>query len=153
MERRVQAAVLLGVAIDAAEAEVMRAWRVAIKAAHPDAGGDAEQFAEATDARDVLLEPMPIEAAEPKPEVAATAARATRPELGPMRFGLLVVTPPLAAAVVVVAYVLSPGLGVAVLAVYVSGVVAHAVYVAAGQPPLWRMLRPWRTYKRGGDGQ
>lgn len=140
MERRAEAAALLGVGVDADEAEVMHAWRVTIKTAHPDAGGDTEQFAAATTARDVLLEPLPIEAAAPKPEV-GTAERAVRPELGPLRVGLLVFTPPLAAAVVIVAYVLSPGVGIAVLTVYVAGVVAHAVYVATGQPPLWRVLR------------
>lgn len=139
MERRVEAAALLGVAFDAAEAEIMRAWRLASREAHPDHGGSEDAFQEVTDARDVLLEPLPIEAAAPKPEVAA--ARVVRPELGPLRVGLLVFTPPLACAVVIVAYVLAPGVGIALVTIYVAGVVAHAVYTATGHPPLWRWMR------------
>jgi hypothetical protein len=140
MERRVNAAALLGVTIDAAAEEVERAFRLAAKAAHPDLGGSDEAMRAVIDAQETLLEPLPLEAAAPRPEVAATE-RATRPELGPLRVGLMVFTPPLAAAVVIVAYVLAPGVGIALIAFYIVGLVGHAVYVAVGQPSLWRMLK------------
>jgi hypothetical protein len=140
MERRVAAAVVLGVAIDATEEEIKRAYLRAVKVAHPDAGGSEEAFQELTEAVETLAEPLPLEAAAPKPEV-APAPRSTRPELGPLRVGLMVFTPPLAAAVVIVAYVLAPGVGIALIVFYVVGLVGHVVYVAAGQPSLWRLLR------------
>lgn len=144
MERRVDAAALLGVAVDATEEEVKRAYLRAVKVAHPDVGGSDEAMCALTEAAETLAEPLPIEAAAPVSEVAA-AARETRPELGPIRMGLLVFTPPLAAAVVIVAYVLAPGVGIALIAIYVVGVVAHAVFVATGQPSLWRLLKRSRT--------
>jgi hypothetical protein len=140
MERRADAAELLGVAVDADVEDVKRAFRLAAKVAHPDLGGTDEAMQALTGARDTLLEPLPIEAAAPRPEVVAEP-RATRPELGPLRVGLMVFTPPLAAAVVIVAYVLAPGVGIALIAFYVVGLVGHAVYVAAGHPSLWRMLK------------
>jgi hypothetical protein len=143
MERRVDAAALLGVAIDATEDEVRRAYLRAVKVAHPDVGGSDEAMCALTEAAETLAEPLPLEAAAPVAEVAA--ARETRPELGPIRVGLMVFTPPLAAAVVIVAYVLAPGVGIALIAFYVVGLVGHAVYVAAGQPSLWRMLRTGRS--------
>lgn len=49
---------LLGVRRDATADEVRRAYRQAVKGAHPDAGGDAERFRRLGEARDTLTEPL-----------------------------------------------------------------------------------------------
>jgi hypothetical protein len=49
------AARLLGVGPDASGAAIRAAWRGAMKAAHPDAGGDAARAQALTAARDTLL--------------------------------------------------------------------------------------------------
>lgn len=56
---RATAAALLGVAPDADPDEVRRAYRVWVRIAHPDAGGDPEHFARVSQARSVLLEAAP----------------------------------------------------------------------------------------------
>ncbi len=53
---RMQAAVLLGVTVDADSEQVRRAWRAWARLAHPDHGGDREFFDRLRIARDVLLD-------------------------------------------------------------------------------------------------
>jgi hypothetical protein len=48
-------AVRLGVAFEASRDEVIEAFRVKAKAAHPDAGGDPEEFRRLLEAREALL--------------------------------------------------------------------------------------------------
>ena len=48
-------AVRLGVALEASRDEVIEAFRVKVKAAHPDAGGDPEEFRRLLEARETLL--------------------------------------------------------------------------------------------------
>jgi hypothetical protein len=48
-------AVRLGVALEASRDEVIEAFRVKAKAAHPDAGGDPEEFRRLLEAREALL--------------------------------------------------------------------------------------------------
>jgi len=55
---RAAAAALLGVDADADPDEVRRAYRVWVRIAHPDAGGDPEHFARVGEARRVLLQPV-----------------------------------------------------------------------------------------------
>ncbi|WP_313612565.1 J domain-containing protein [Agrobacterium sp.] len=50
--------VLLGVARDADEAAVKAAYRKLVKNAHPDSGGDAEQFSNLQKAYDLLKDPV-----------------------------------------------------------------------------------------------
>ena len=54
MTRR-QAALLLGVDVHATPTQVNHAWRVWVKLAHPDAGGDRAHFEELAQARALLL--------------------------------------------------------------------------------------------------
>ena len=56
---REEAAALLGLAPRATPDEVRRAWRMWARAAHPDAGGDADHFARLEAARRTLLQPAP----------------------------------------------------------------------------------------------
>jgi curved DNA-binding protein CbpA len=49
---------MLGLARDAAEAAIREAWRKAAKTAHPDSGGDTEQFARLQAAYDLLRDPV-----------------------------------------------------------------------------------------------
>lgn len=63
---RNEAAALLGVAADADVDAVKRAWRVWARLAHPDAGGDPENFARLDEARRILLRP-PLKSFEPAP--------------------------------------------------------------------------------------
>ncbi|KVK68115.1 hypothetical protein L905_15425, partial [Agrobacterium sp. TS43] len=50
--------VLLGVERDADEAAIKSAYRKVAKAAHPDSGGDAEQFARLQTAYELLKDPV-----------------------------------------------------------------------------------------------
>lgn len=63
---RNEAAALLGVAADADVDAVKRAWRVWARLAHPDAGGDPENFARLDEARRILLRPR-LKSFEPAP--------------------------------------------------------------------------------------
>jgi hypothetical protein len=54
-----EAAALLGVPVDASVDAIKRAWRVWARLAHPDAGGDPENFARLDEARRILLRPRP----------------------------------------------------------------------------------------------
>ncbi|MGI8937885.1 MAG: hypothetical protein ACR2JF_06685 [Iamia sp.] len=58
---RVDAARELGVPLGAAPALVEKAFRHAVRVRHPDVGGDAAAFRRATEARAVLLCPMPTD--------------------------------------------------------------------------------------------
>lgn len=49
---------VLGVDRDAGEQVIRDAWRKAVKTAHPDAGGDADNFARLQTAYDVLKDPV-----------------------------------------------------------------------------------------------
>ncbi len=66
---RADAARELGVAEDADEASIRRAWRVWARLVHPDAGGDSETFDRLRRARDVLLAQMPLPPAPPRPRL------------------------------------------------------------------------------------
>lgn len=56
---RDEAARLLGVPIDADSTTIRHAYRMWVRVAHPDAGGDALHFARLTQARRALLRPLP----------------------------------------------------------------------------------------------
>lgn len=63
-----EAAALLGVGLEGATPEIARdAYYAAAKAAHPDAGGDAEAFAAVDRAKHVLLEWLRRQADAPLP--------------------------------------------------------------------------------------
>lgn len=49
---------MLGVAVDATEAQIKRAYRKHAKKNHPDRGGDADKFREVTHAYEVLTDPV-----------------------------------------------------------------------------------------------
>lgn len=63
---REEAAALLGVPSDATVEAVKRAWRVWARLAHPDAGGDPDNFARLDEARRIMLRPLP-RSLEPAP--------------------------------------------------------------------------------------
>lgn len=65
---RERAALLLGVDVHASAHQVNQAWRVWVKLAHPDAGGDRGHFEALSDARAVLLK-CEIPAPDPVIEV------------------------------------------------------------------------------------
>lgn len=56
---RTDAAVLLGVPVDAPPATVRHAWRMWARIAHPDVGGDPDHFARLEQARRVMMIPDP----------------------------------------------------------------------------------------------
>lgn len=56
---RVEAARLLAVPLGASGADVEQAFRLAARRCHPDLGGDAQAFRQATEARAVMLRPPP----------------------------------------------------------------------------------------------
>ncbi len=56
---RADAAVLLGVPLDAPPATVRHAWRMWARIAHPDFGGDPEHFARLEQARRLMMIPDP----------------------------------------------------------------------------------------------
>lgn len=152
MEARVAAANLLGVAVDADEDELKAAYRVAVKTVHPDAGGDAEKFEAVTAAFDLLSTPMPELAAEP-----AEARPEPRPETPPLferdhvRVGLIALGTPLVCALVIVVYVLAPGVAVALIGAHVAGLWVRVLWISTGRPQsvvrLWGRVRPWSRSK------
>jgi hypothetical protein len=62
-----EAMALLGVPADYTKADVLRAFRIKAKTAHPDAGGTSEMFRVLVEARDRLLKALGTEAPPPKP--------------------------------------------------------------------------------------
>jgi hypothetical protein len=88
---REAAAVLLGVPVDADPGQVRRAYRMWVRVAHPDAGGDPVHFARLTQARRTLLRPVAR-----RPESPPATAPAPRAPLStmvriPARWPLLVI--------------------------------------------------------------
>ena len=68
--RPADAARLLGVEVGSSPEAVQRAYRVAVRSAHPDAGGATDEFIDLTAARDALLaapEPAPVPLPRPAP--------------------------------------------------------------------------------------
>lgn len=80
-KERADAADLLGVAVDAPVAVIQRAFRSAVKEAHPDGGAtDGQAFGQLHAARELLLSPS-----EPEGPFAAAKGRADTPESAPQR--------------------------------------------------------------------
>lgn len=119
---REQAALLLGVDSDASAEQVNHAWRVWVKLAHPDTGGDREHFEALAEARSVLLRshPTAIRATQQEPSSPSPAPRT------PLRD---VCCRPGAHRVVAMVAAL---LGAIVVAVFVSHVSDLAAAVAVG---------------------
>lgn len=69
---REEAAVLLGVPLDAQANTVRHAWRMWVRIAHPDVGGDPTHFAQLDEARRILIRPLPAPefVVEPTPRLA-----------------------------------------------------------------------------------
>lgn len=57
---RAEAAGLLGVSVTASPDTVRHAWRMWVRVAHPDLGGDPGHFADLVLAREVLMTPLPV---------------------------------------------------------------------------------------------
>lgn len=74
---REQAALLLGVRSEASSEEVIHAWRVWAKLAHPDAGGDREHFEALALARSVLLKGAELAAGDPSAAEVSVEPRAS----------------------------------------------------------------------------
>lgn len=70
-----EAARVLGVDVNAPAEAVQRAYRVAARSSHPDAGGASDSFVRLTAARDALLtapaEPVTVTLVQPRPVPAA----------------------------------------------------------------------------------
>lgn len=137
---REQAALLLGVDIDADPRQVRRAWRLWTRLAHPDVGGDRDHFEALTQARDLLLRSREFEAGAeadldfarvvpPRPRLRQVCRR-------PGTLGLLAVAT--AAAAVVVGSLMST-LMPTVVAALVLGVTSSVVAVASERG----LLQPW----------
>jgi hypothetical protein len=73
-----EAMTLLGVPADYTKDDVERGFRRAVKLAHPDVGGTAEQFRKLVEARDRLLSALGTSAPAPKPPRYAPAGIAVR---------------------------------------------------------------------------
>lgn len=124
---RADAAALLGVPIDADAGEVRRAYRMWVRVAHPDAGGDPLHFARLTQARRTMLRPAPRRMASTKAESPAPRAPLSTMVRLPSTWPLLAI-----GAGGVVALALLPALGVAVpLAAFIAGTVTAAWAVLA----------------------
>jgi hypothetical protein len=79
---RDEAALLIGVPVDADPDAVRHAWRLWAKVAHPDVGGDPAHFARLDEARRVLLQPRPVHLRpEPRLPWRAVLRRPGRPRL------------------------------------------------------------------------
>ncbi len=131
MDRSV-AAVLLGVPIDADAGEVRRAYRMWVRVAHPDAGGDPLHFARLTQARRTMLRPVPRGTTSPKAESPAPRAPLSTMVRLPATWPLLAL-----GAGGVVALVFLPALGVAVpLAAFIAGTATAAWAVLATRAAL-----------------
>lgn len=76
---REEAALLLGVSVDADPDAVRHAWRLWARVAHPDVGGDPAHFARLEEARRVLQHPRPIPFGSPPRPRAPWSAVLHRP--------------------------------------------------------------------------
>lgn len=125
---RAEAAALLGVSPDADATEVRRAYRMWVRVAHPDAGGDPAHFARLTQARRIMLRqawrPVPTNPA-PRPPLGAML----RP---PAHLPVLVI---LAIAAIAVVWLALMGVSLAASA-FLDGVAAAAWSVIAARAML-----------------
>lgn len=137
---REQAALLLGVDIDASVEQVHHAWRVWAKLAHPDAGGDREHFEALMRARSILLTHPAQPAGQPTAERTATQSTPAPQPRAPLRN---VCCRPSARGVVVLVIVAVGSVFTALLAPRLSdfgGALAVGVVASAGSLAFQRNL-------------